>query len=236
MARYTVVNGDLGVLKTVLENSGYFDTVRKVDGVNFGRIEATKGNLTFKLGASIDSEAFDDTWYVYASGLQTSALRDLGGTSGSYYGFLDYEPVGVYECAGGLSIICSAGRIAIGKTNNDETAVMFGSYIADAYVKDLALRLEGNMRFIEAISESDDGVNNAFGNNIDDTQRGAYLSRRYSQTLLIPVLTQSHIGKASYLTKVQVILYPQTRDTVNFVYNGKRYFSDGYFAIEDQEV
>lgn len=235
MAEYTVLNGDLDILKNVLENSGYFTTVTKVNGSNFGRIEAVKDDLIFKFGEGIASSGAS-TWGVLVSGKVTSAGRTPGNTGSAFDGHLDYEPIGVYECAGGMSIICKSGRIAITKTNNDETAVAFGSRVSEDTIQDLAYRLEKNMNFVECIAESDDGNNYTFINNINGTGSVTHLSRRYSQTFLAPLVTQSHTGKSSYLTKAKVLLYAQTRDVCNFQYGGKRYFSDGYFAYEDEEA
>lgn len=234
MAEYTVLNGDLDILKNVLENSGYFTTVTKVNGSSFGRIEAVKGDLVFKFGEGIASSGAS-SWGVFVSGKVTSARRTPENTGSAYDGHLDYEPRGVYKCAGGISIICLSGRITITKTNNDETAIAFGSRVAMIKLQDWSYRLEYNMAFIECIAESDDGTNNTFINNVNGTGDGAYLYRRYSQTLLVPLITQSHTGKSSYLTKTKVLLYAQSRDVCNTQYNGKRYFSDGYFAIEDPE-
>ena len=235
MAEYTVLNGDLDILKNVLENSGYFTTVTKVNGFDFGRIEAVKGDLIFKFGEGIGSSS-NNSWGVFVSGKVTSTGRIPENTGSAYDGHLDYEPKGVYKCDGGISIICLSGRIAITKTNNDETAVAFGSRVSEESIQDLAYRLEKNMNYVECIAESDDGNNYTFINNINGSGNVSHLSRRYSQTLLTTLITQSHTGKSSYLTKTKVLLYAQTRDVCNFQYGGKRYFSDGYFAYEDEEV
>jgi hypothetical protein len=235
MAEYTVLNGDLDILKNVLENSEYFTTVTKVNGSNFGRIEAVKGDLTFKFGEGI-APSGGGTWAVSASGKVTSAARTPGNSGSASDGHLDYEPIGVYECAGGMSIICKSGRIAITKTNNNETAVAFGSCVSESNIMDLAYRLEKNMAYAECIAESDDGDNYTFINNINIYAGVTGLSRRYSQTLLAPLITQSHTGRSSYLAKAKILLYAQSRDVCNIMYNGKRYFSDGYFAIEDPET
>ena len=44
------------------------------------------------------------------------------------------------------------------------------------------------------------------------------------------------VGTVSYTPTVALLYLPQTRDVCNLAYNSKRYFSDGYFAIEDEEV
>lgn len=227
MATYTHVDGDLQTLAGILNNSGYFDTngVTYTSGNNFGYIACVKGDLTFKLGETLGEGLTNNAWQIKASGLVTTYTRSV---FASAYNTNDYKPIDVYVCSGGISIICQNGRIAIGKTNNNETAVAFGDNPANQSGSD-AERTAATMSAICAISESD---SESYRYLINNTNVVTY-DRRHPQTYLIPVPTNGSPEKTSYLPSAMLVWLAQTRDVCHFAYNNKRYFSDGYFAIED---
>lgn len=228
MATYTHVDGDLQTLASILNNSGYFDTngVTYTDRFEgFGYITCTKGDLTFKLGEDLGEALAVRSWQIKASGLVTTYTRSV---SEAAYNSNDYKPLDVYVCSGGISIICKCGRIAIGKTNNNETAVIFGADPANLSGSD-AERTAQSMVYLCAIAESD---SESFKSLINNTNKERY-AYRYPQTYLIPVPTNGSLEKVSYTPSVMLLWLAQTRDVCHFSYNNKRYFSDGYFAIED---
>ena len=225
MATYTHVDGDLQTLANILNNSGYFDQggVTYTSESNFGYITCTKGDLMFKLGEALGEGLTSNAWQIKASGLVTTYTRSASG-----YNIYDYKPLDVYVCSGGISIICQCGRIAIGKTNNNETAVAFGDNPANRSLSD-AERTAATMSAICAISESD---SESYKYLINNTNKERY-AWRHPQTYLIPVPTNGSPEKVSYTPSVMLLWLAQTRDVCHFSYNNKRYFSDGYFAIED---
>lgn len=227
MATYTHVDGDLQTLASILTNSGYFDQggVAYTSLSNFGYITCTKGDLTFKLGEDLGESLVGGAWHIKASGLITTYTRSV---NANHYNTNDYKPLDVYVCSGGISIVCKCGRIAIGKTNNNETAVVFGDNLADTSGSD-APRTAATMTAICAIAESD---SESYKYLINNTSIVTY-DRRYPQTYLIPVPTNGSPEKVSYTPSMMLVWLAQTRDICHFLYNNKRYFSDGYFAIED---
>lgn len=227
MATYTHVDGNLQTLANILDASGYFDQggVTYTSLSDFGYITCTKGDLTFKLGGDLGEGLVASAWQIKASGLVTTYTRSVSAASTNTN---DYKPIDVYVCSGGISIICKCGRIAIGNTNNNETAVMFGADIASVSGSD-AERTAQSMAYLCAIAESDSESFKSLINNTNK-ERHAY---RYPQTYLIPVPTHGSPENASYTPSVMLLWLAQTRDVCHFSYNNKRYFSDGYFAIED---
>lgn len=227
MATYTHVDGDLQTLASILTASGYFDTngVTYTQGSNFGYITCVKGNLTFKLGETLGESFAANAWCVSLSSAVTSYTRNV---SASSVNTNDYKPIDVYVCSGGISIVCKCGRIAIGNTNNNETAVMFGDNAANQSGSD-AERTAQTMCAICAIAESD---SESYKYLLNNTAQDIY-NRTYPQTYLVPAPTHGSSEKASYTPSVMLVWLAQTRDVCHFSYNNKRYFSDGYFAIED---
>lgn len=227
MATYTHVDGDLQTLANILNSSGYFDTngVTYTSLDNFGYITCVKGDLTFKLGEALGESLTYNSWQIKASGLVTTYTRSVDAAS---YNTNDYKPLDVYVCSGGISIICKCGRIAIGKTNNNETAVIFGADPANMSGSD-SERTAQSMAYVCAIAESD---SESFKSLINNTNKERY-AYRHPQTYLIPVPTNGSPEKTSYLPSAMLVWLAQTRDVCHFSYNNKRYFSDGYFAIED---
>lgn len=183
MATYTHVDGDLQTLANVLNNSGYFDQggVTYTSGSNFGYITCTKGDLTFKLGEVLGEGLRADAWQIKASGLVTTYTRSVINND---YSTEDYKPLDVYVCSGGISIICKCGRIAIGNTNNNETAVVFGADTANLTGSD-AERTAQVVAYLCAIAESD---SESFKSLMSNTNKERY-AYRHPQTYLIPVPT-----------------------------------------------
>lgn len=227
MATYTHVDGDLQTLANVLTASGYFDTngVTYTSASDFGYITCKKGDLTFKLGEDLGESLTGSSWQIKTSGLVTTYTRNVSAASVNTN---DYKPLDVYVCSGGISIICKCGRIVIGNTNNNETAVAFGGDLASQSGSNIE-RTAQVMSTICAISESDSG---SYKQLLNNTSQSLY-DRTYSQTYLIPVPTNGSPEKVSYTPSVMLLWLAQTRDICHFSYNNKRYFSDGYFAIED---
>ena len=228
MATYAHVDGNLQTLASILNASGYFDTngVTYTPLDHFGYITCVKGDLTFKLGESLGEGLAASSWQIKASGLVTTYTRSV---NYSDYNTIDYKPLDVYVCSGGISIICECGRIAIGKTNNNETAVIFGADPANLSLSPETKRAAQTMAYICAIAESD---SETFKSTINNTNAERYAIRD-PQTYLIPVPTNGSPEKVSYTPSVMLLWLAQTRDVCHFSYNNKRYFSDGYFAIED---
>ena len=227
MATYTHVDGDLQTLANILDASGYFDQggVIYTPGSSFGYITCVKGDLTCKLGGDLGEGLVASAWQIKASGLVTTYTRNVSASSNNTN---DYKPLDVYVCSGGISIVCKCGRIAIGKTNNNETVVVFGDNLANQSGSD-AERTAATMSTICAIAESD---SESYKYLISNTNIVTY-DRRHPQTYLIPVPTNGSPEKVSYTPSVMLLWLAQTRDICHFSYNNKRYFSDGYFAIED---
>lgn len=229
MATYTHIDGNLQTLANILNNSGYFDQggVTYTSSGTFGYITCTKGDLTFKLGEGLGESLASRSWQIKASGLVTTYTRSV---SEAAYNAYDYKPLDAYVCSGGISIICKCGRIAIGKTNNNETAVTFGADPANFNISPENERIAQTMAYVCAIAESDSKT--PYVSIINNTTRERYAFRDL-QTYLIPVPTNGSPEKTSYLPSVMLLWLAQTRDVCHFSYNNKRYFSDGYFAIED---
>lgn len=228
MATYTHIDGNLQTLANILNNSGYFDQggVTYTSSGKFGYITCTKGDLMFKLGEELGEGLASRSWQIKASGLVTTYTRSV---SEKAYNSNDYKPLDVYVCSGGISIICECGRIAIGKTNNNETAVTFGADPANFNISPENERIAQTMAYVCAIAESD---SESFKSLINNTNKERY-AWRHPQTYLIPVPTNGSPEKVSYTPSVMLLWLAQTRDVCHFSYNNKRYFSDGYFAIED---
>ena len=227
MASYTRLDGNLQTLASILNNSGYFDTnsVTYTQGDYFGYITCVKGNLTLKLGETLGEGLTAGAWSISLSSAVTSYTRSVDVSSVNTN---DYKPLDIYVCSGGISIICKCGRIAIGDTNNNETAVIFGADTANMSGSDTE-RTAQSMAYLCAIAESD---SESFKSLINNTNKERY-AYRHPQTYLIPVPTNGSPEKVSYTPSVMLLWLAQTRDVCHFSYNNKRYFSDGYFAIED---
>ena len=224
MAKQTNINGDLSALKTVLEESGYFDTVTLESTGGVGKLTCVKNDLTFYLGDGF-TDAYNGRWNVGAESAGTSYSWIANDSQLSTYNYPDT----VYECSGGISIKCRIGRILITKTNNGKTAVVFPENHTNNGTDEQ--RSDATMGSVAAIAEGDTDSFKFFMNNCNYYTGG----RRYTQTFLVPIPTHPAYGTVSYTPTAALLFCAQTRDVTSFSYNQKQYFSDGYFAIEDGE-
>lgn len=228
MATQVNINGDLSALKTVLEESGYFDSVTLDSSGTIGTLTCEIGDLIFYFGDGFPGgDAYSGRWGIYVKSTETefcwSAKNDAT--------FADYMyPVTAYICSGGISIKCKRGRIVISETNNGKTAVIFPENHTNNGTDEQ--KTEATMGSVAAIADGDTDSFKFLMNNCNYYTAG----RRYTQTYLVPIPTNPAVGTVSYTPTVALLYLPQTRDVCNFAYNSKRYFSDGYFAIEDAEA
>lgn len=132
----------------------------------------------------------------------------------------DYYPVATYETAHGLSIVCTRARILITKNQNGKTVVVTGGNqpISESSSTEYIM---GN---IAAIATTDNSALAMFPMN----------TAIEGQTLLVPICTQSSV--VSYTNKAALLAHKQYNIIGDMMYGSKRYFTDGYFAIEDPEV
>lgn len=222
MATKTILNGDFTNLIPILQNSGYFDSVEQTQTSGIYYLTCTSGNLTFKIGGFNSSSQ----WNIYAkSGI---AEHDRGTNSADAE---DYYIESAYECENGISIVCKSARVLICKNNHDKTMVAFGESEPRTGFSTLSEKTAAVMNTICAIADGDDDTYKFFINN---TYVAIY-DRVFNQTLPISIPTQSGYGETSFSVGAKLLLLPQSREIGSFLYDGKLYFSDGYFAIEDQE-
>lgn len=217
MAKYTYINGDLSALADILNDSGYFDSVVYT-------ISSPNYTITCKIGTKT---VF--TWQgQYISGSSSSYKFDIAvygdtpsfvsNVSGVLYNA--YLPSAVYECSGGIAIVCWYGRVVITKNQRGETMVVFNStYSSQNSTAD-------NMATIGAIAYTDAST---FANYKVNTNIS-------SQTLLVPICSCAAFDTESYTTTALLSAYKQFTTIGFLTYNNKRYFFDGYFAIEDTET
>ncbi len=218
MAEYTYINGDFSKLKTVLENSGFFDSVESgtfaITGDSFTGLicgnEEKQGFLKYGNNGS-----FGYGYIVNEGAAAAPAYRD-GKSNDTYF------PVAAYATAYGVSIICRRSRILITRNQNGNTVVAVGCNSTAA--SDLSSTVDAVMSTILAAAETDDVSEGGFTLN---TVIGF-------QTYIMPICTFS--STLSYTDKAGMLTYKQNVTIGNILYNGKRYFSDGYFVIEDEEV
>ncbi len=224
MATYTHVNGDFSKLKTVLENSGFFESVET------GSFRTGSWTYSNSIICSADGKTgfFKFGWLVHAGyGVNMYGLAVNQGSAPSYEFVPSYEsgqqddyfPVGTYITQNGVSIVCRRGRILITRNQNGKLVVVTGANPAKS-----ASTTDYIMGNISAIATTDDVTVNAYSVN---TALGY-------QTYIMPICTMS--SALSYTDKAGLLAYKQNTFIGNILYNGKRYFSDGYFAIEDEEA
>lgn len=229
MANYTYINGDFSVLKTVLENSGYFTSVEEgsfTTGVEPNRwtydhaliCSADGVNGFFKYGWMLHS-GYNVNLYSFAVNQgRTPSFEISAGWSGDMDN--DYFPVAAYQTPNGLSIVCTRGRILITKNQAGKVIVVTGGNqpISEGSSSDYI------MGKISAIATT------------DNTELVLYpVNTAMSfQTLIVPICTAS--SEVSYTKGCGLYAYKQYNVLCNITYNGRRYFSDGYFAIEDPET
>ena len=210
MATYTRING---------ENSGFFDSVESgiysITGDSFAGLicgnEEKQGFLKYGKNG-----AYGYGYIVNEGAAAAPAYRD-GKSNDTFF------PVAAYATTYGVSIICRRSRILITRNQNGKTVVAVGCHAADA--SDLSSTVDAVMSTILAAAEIDDAQDGG----------GCTLNTAISfQTYIIPICTFS--STLSYTDKAGLLAYKQNTAIGNILYNNKRYFSDGYFAIEDPET
>lgn len=222
MATKTILNGSFTKLIPILQNSGYFDSVEQTQTSSIYYLTCISGNLTFKIGG-FSSEY---QWNIYAKSGIAEYERETVSSDDS-----DYRVDSVYECEKGISIVCQSARILICKNNRGKTVVAFGASKPNASLP-IKEKTAAVMNTICAIADGDDDTYKFFINNT----YAAIYDRVFNQTLPISIPTQAGYGETSFSVGAKLLLLPQSREIGSFSYDGKKYFSDGYFAIEDQEV
>lgn len=229
MATYYPLNGSVTALGALLgtggAGAGYFESISYVNrGDGIKQIVCQSGLLYFRLGGNQDNPY---NWTVEGESGTTVKKRQ----SGSGDDNTDYWPIGAYVCEKGVSIICRRARILITKTNNNKTVVAFGNVEprSSSGSTGVAVKTAVVMSEISCIADGDEDTCKPLTNNVKDST----YDRLFNQTLIIPIPSQPAFETVSYTNHAGLILLPQTRDICNFTYNNKRYFSDGYFAIED---
>lgn len=228
MAVYTNINGDFAVLKSVLTSSGYFTSVE--DGSFEAGVGANRWTYDHSLICTADgvSGFFKYGWmhhggynvniYCFAVNQgRTPSFEITAGWSGEMSN--DYFPIAAYQTANGLSIVCTRGRILITRNQNGKTVVVTGGNqpISSGSSTDYI------MGTISAIATTDDET---FWSYTINTRVG-------HQTYIMPIGTMS--SSLSYTDKAGVLAYKQNTVIGDIIYGNKRYFADGYFAIEDAQ-
>lgn len=216
MAKYTYINSNLSTLADVLDDSGYFDTV------TYGTVTGGSGVIC-KIGTqtvfvlSYTSNAYYD---IKVYGVVPSFTTSVNGNAANVY-----RPTATYECSGGIAIVCGYGRIVITKNQRGETMLIFNSADTTS-TSPSSQTVVANMATIGAIAYTDRGTFYHFKMN---TNLG-------NQTQLIPICSCSGFDEKSYTETALVSTYKQYSSIGFIVYNNKRYFYDGYFAIEDEQT
>lgn len=218
MATYTRINGDFSTLKTVLENSGFFDSVESgtfdITGDSFAGLicgnEEKQGFLKYGKNG-----VYGYGYIVNQGAAAAPAYRD-GKSNDTYF------PVASYATACGISIICRRSRILITRNQNGKTVVAVGCN-SDA-ASNLSSTVDAVMSNILATAGTDDALVGGFTLN----------TSIIFQTYIMPICTMS--STLSYTDKAGLLVYKQNVAIGNILYNDKRYFSDGYFAVEDPET
>jgi len=216
MAKYTYINGDLSALADILNDSGYFDSVVYTTSSPNYTITCKIGTKTvFTWQGQYFNSSVSYKFDIAVYGDISSFVSNVGSTS-----YNAYLPSAVYECSGGIAIVCWYGRVVITKNQRGETMVVFNSkYSSQNSTVD-------NMATIGAIAYTDGGTYYDFKMNTNTC----------NQTQLIPICSCSGFDEKSYAETALVATYKQYSSIGFIVYNNKRYFYDGYFAIEDEMV
>ncbi len=223
MAEYTYINGDFALLKTVLEHCGLFE---RVETGTFRTGSWTYDHCVI-CKANGKSGFFKYGWMLHGGyNVNIYGLAVNQGLTPSYE-FIpdwpagmqdDYFPVGVYTAANGVSIICRRARILITRSQKGKVIVVTGANPA---------RSDSDTDYIMSkvcvIASDDDAERIDFPVN---TEIGC-------QTLIVPLCTAS--SALSYTNKAGLLAYKQSTAAGSILYGNKRYFTDGYFAIEDEE-
>ena len=233
MAEYTYIGGNKNTLKTLLESSGYFDSVT-IDDVSYsaGGVTGTYNGASCKIddvlvlhiGAyytSIGGGSYVDAWSVFINQSQITHF-EYGNTTDGSYQYNVYRPQKAYKTQNGILIVCDTGRILITKNQNGKVVVACGAYKPTGNQWNESEYVMGK---IAAIAVTDD---------VPFVEHEIDTSNLASQTLTVPICTCS--STPSYTDKAGVFEYRQYDVIGNFQHDNKRYFTDGYFVIEDPET
>lgn len=212
MATHTNINGDMSVLKSLLDNSGYFDSVT-YDDTSGEVITCYVGQLAM-LTITKTTGSGTNRGYVWAviGDTPSYTLTVSAGSNPSD------EPREAYECSGGLLITATNNdksnlyRFIVTKNNSDVTTIVFSDTISYKVVTKCG-----------AIAANDTG---AYVQNLANTADG-------NQTVLVPACSCSGFGSLSYTPTVKISSYKQAAAFGYISYGNKRYLYDGYFAVED---
>lgn len=227
MAKYTYINGHLSDLADILDESGYFDTVTYNGNTgsastNYSITCTINGNTVFwyqglaNYSSSGSADSINTAYNIKVYGVTPSFVSNIGGSSSAAW---TYFPSKVYECSGGIAIVCSYGRIVITKNQRGETTVIFNTGTSSSSTNEA-------MATIGTIAYTDRSTFAAYKVN----------TNVQSQTELIRLCSCAEFDTESYTTTVQLSAYKQFTTIGHLTYNNKRYFFDGYFAVEDPET
>lgn len=234
MAKQTYINGDPQLLKKVLEESGYFDSVTIKSNEEYESYalsslitcttKSGEHTAVLRIGQkSSDAEQFV-IFYENSNGIKEvwGPSKDSGGPTYWKRACPDYA----YQCSGGLSLVLRYGRMIITRNQNGETVIALTTKsFAPTFYTSGSYSLSDNTPEITAYATSDVRPVVRYTTNLTIS----------NQTLPIPFCTTAAFGAASYTVTAFWLTNKQSTAIGNIVYNGKRYFSDGYFALEDLE-
>lgn len=226
MAKYTYINGHLSDLADILDESGYFDTVtyngNTGDSNTKYSITCTiNGNTVFwyqgftNYDSSGSASSINTAYNIKVYGVTPSFVSNIGSSSSAAW---TYFPSKVYECSGGITIVCSYGRIVITKNQRGETTVIFNTGTSSSSTNE-AMATVGTIAYTDRSTFATYKMNT----NIS------------SQTLLVPICSCAAFDTESYTTTALLSAYKQFTTIGFLTYDNKRYFFDGYFAVEDSE-
>jgi hypothetical protein len=221
MAKYTYINGDLSALADILDESGYFDTVT-YSSSTYSITCTINGNTVFwyqgraNYDSSGSASSINTAYNIKVYGVTPSFVSNISSSSNLAW---TYFPSKVYECSGGIAIVCSYGRIVITKNQRGETTVIFNTGTSSSSTNE-AMATVGAIAYTDRSTFATCKVNT----NIS------------SQTLLVQICSCAEFDTESFTEAVQLSAYKQFTTIGFLTYNNKRYFFDGYFAIEDPET
>lgn len=209
MATYTRIATSseisMGTFRDVLEGSGLFTSVRR-DG--YYDIECYIGEHKF-LNFHAENTGAIAGLSIYTEG------GNIAGTNNKAH-----WPLDAWQCSGGLALICKNDRIVLTKNQNDETVVICGNILTSTSDAPIST----TMATIYGCKYSDPVAPIPYTTNLTLAK----------QTVLIPVCTTADQTSVSYTEHAKFAAYSEHRTVAPIMYNNRRYFFDGYFAIEDE--
>lgn len=208
----TYIGGDLSILKTVLEDSGLFDSVSISEDVI--TCKDADNNTLFKFEAITNGHKV--TAYASASvSKYASYTSNVGGANPS--------PRNAYSCTNGVMIeyftdttTRNNACIVITKTNNDEIAIVFSESLTT-----------GSSAFTSLYAV-------AWG---DTAPISAYTTaaNAQNQTMLVPFSTNANEGLQSYTPNAGFMISGQLYSLGygKATIGSDKYITNGYWAIKD---